>query len=283
MANPTEHLSESPPPSVVLPLLRSSRHGSLTSLSTASRLDKDIRSQTLDQIHHSACNTDTLTTFNEYTSPPSASSSNDGKGIASELHGGLSGLYNRFRASVGNVRDIVSHITVDGDPDDRSLRDPQLPISSSAHSNRQLADLVEASTPSTDSLNLSQGSLAGHSFLAGNLGLDSANNEKNPKNKSTRISPSISSDPLQGSLLSKSSPSAAPVPLTQTGTRATALPTVSEINPKLTQERDSGKESLSNPPATSSITPLKPLFALPAESLVSANADTPNSQTPMSS
>lgn len=87
---------------------RTSRRGSLASLSSTTQLDKDTLSQALDQIHSSASQSDTLTTFNEYTSPPPSSSGLDSKGIAGELHGGLSGLYTRIRASVGNVKDIVS-------------------------------------------------------------------------------------------------------------------------------------------------------------------------------
>ena len=90
------------------PQLRHSRRGSLASLSSTHQLDKEALSLALDQIHNTASQTETLTTFNEYTSPPTSSSGPDTKGIASELHGGLSGLYNRFRASVGNVKDIVN-------------------------------------------------------------------------------------------------------------------------------------------------------------------------------
>jgi len=94
--------------SMLLPQLRHSRRGSLASLSSVSQVDKDVLSQALDDIHNSASQTETLTTFNEYTSPPPSSSGQDGKGIASELQGGLSGLYSKIRASVGNVKDIVN-------------------------------------------------------------------------------------------------------------------------------------------------------------------------------
>ena len=94
--------------SVLLPQLRHSRRGSLSSFASTTQLDKETISQALDQIHSTASQSDSLTTFNEYTDPPSSSSGPDSKSLAGELSGGLSGLYNRFRASVGNVKDIVN-------------------------------------------------------------------------------------------------------------------------------------------------------------------------------
>lgn len=284
MANTTEHVSESPSASsIVLPQLRSSRHGSLTSLSTASRLDKETRAQTLDQIHNSACNTDTLTTFNEYTSPPSVSSGIDGKGIASELHGGLSGLYNRLRASVGNVRDIVSHITEDGYPDDRPLKDPQLQISGPKHGNTQSADPVEAPNPSTDLLYISHGSAAGRPSLAENFGLDHEKNEKDQQSRLRKTSAVATGAPLQASSPSSSLPSGSIAPLTQAVTRAAALPAVAEVNVKAMKERDLGGEHLSSNPVAKPTTPSKPLLVLPAELYLSANVDKQTSEKPVSS
>lgn len=111
--------------SFLLPQLRHSRRGSLTSLSSANQLDKGALSQALDQIHSTASQTETLTTFNEYTSPPASSSGPDTKGIASELQGGLSGLYSRFRASVGNVKDIVNLAAEDVAEENASLKSPR--------------------------------------------------------------------------------------------------------------------------------------------------------------
>lgn len=277
MANTTEQVPETASASpIILSQLRGSRHGSLTSLSTASRLDKETRAQTLDQIHNSACNTDTLTTFNEYTSPPSAASGVDAKGIASDLHGGLSGLYNRLRASVGNVRDIVSHMTEDGSPGDRTLRDPQLPISSTAHSNRQPADSAKASTPSTDSLSISQGSVAEHLSLPENLGLDPGKKEKDHQSISTKISVAATGLPSQISSQNISLPSASIVPGTQASTKAADLPALTEVNVKATKEQHPSEELLSNILVAKSITPSKPPLALPAESFSSPSVDRQN-------
>ena len=92
--------------SVLIPQLRHSRRGSMASISSTTQIDKETLSQALDEIHIAASQTDALTTFNEFTSPPSTSAGvSDNKGIASELQGGLSGLYNKLRASVGNAKE----------------------------------------------------------------------------------------------------------------------------------------------------------------------------------
>ena len=100
---------DSPSASVsILPQLRASRRASFASFSNSSQVDKETLSQALDEIHTTASRSETLTAFNEYTTPPPSSSGPDSKGIAGDLQGGLAGLYTRFRASVGNVRDIVN-------------------------------------------------------------------------------------------------------------------------------------------------------------------------------
>ena len=114
MASKASREGESPSASInLLPQIRT-RRGSLASLASITQPDKEAIAQALDQIHISASQSESLTTFNEYTSPPSSSSGPDTKGIAADLQGGISGLYNRLRASVGNVRDAVGT-----GPDDR--------------------------------------------------------------------------------------------------------------------------------------------------------------------
>ncbi|EEH20553.2 hypothetical protein PABG_02784 [Paracoccidioides brasiliensis Pb03] len=91
--------------SIFLPLGRRSRRGSLASIS--SQAEREHRNEALDQIHNAACQSDELTVFYELTSPPTTSSATDNKSIVGELQGSLSGLYSRFRASVGGVKDMV--------------------------------------------------------------------------------------------------------------------------------------------------------------------------------
>ncbi|KAL8693893.1 MAG: hypothetical protein Q9218_001358 [Villophora microphyllina] len=100
---------------------RPSHRGSIGSLPDSGKpVAKDVLSQTLDQINHHASHTGSLTAFNEYTTPPSSSSGGDGK----ELQGALSGLYSKFRASVGNVRDIVTQSAENGTEEEKSFRTP---------------------------------------------------------------------------------------------------------------------------------------------------------------
>ncbi|KAL9602447.1 MAG: hypothetical protein Q9219_001871 [cf. Caloplaca sp. 3 TL-2023] len=118
------------------PHRRHSRRGSISSLASISQIDKETLSQTLDEINQHASHTDTLTTFNQYTSPPLSSSGGDGKGIAGDLQGGITGLYSRLRASVGNVRDIVTHTADHSAGDDKSIQSPRLPPPSPASTTR---------------------------------------------------------------------------------------------------------------------------------------------------
>lgn len=77
-------------------------------MSSRSQVDKEALASVLDHIHSTASRSETLTTFSEFASPPRLPVSGDGKSLAGDLvHGGLSGLYNKFRASVGVARDAV--------------------------------------------------------------------------------------------------------------------------------------------------------------------------------
>ncbi|KAJ5174982.1 uncharacterized protein N7482_000859 [Penicillium canariense] len=87
-----------------LPLGRRGSRGSLATTHT----ERENIDAALDQIHSAAYQSDSLTLFNEFTSPPAPASASDEKGSSEELQRGLSGLYSRFRTSVGGMRDIVS-------------------------------------------------------------------------------------------------------------------------------------------------------------------------------
>ena len=58
----------------------------------------------LDHIHTSASRSGTLTTFDDFASPPPSTSSGDGKGIEL-VQGGLSGLYSRIKASIEGTKE----------------------------------------------------------------------------------------------------------------------------------------------------------------------------------
>lgn len=85
--------------SAFLPL---GRRGSRTSLATT-QPDRENINAALDQIHTAAYQSDSLTHFNDFTTPPAPISASDDKRLSEELQGGLSGLYSRFRTSVGGI------------------------------------------------------------------------------------------------------------------------------------------------------------------------------------
>ncbi|KAJ0303466.1 hypothetical protein COL5a_008796 [Colletotrichum fioriniae] len=79
-----------------------SRHDSINSISTASQADKDQLAHTLNRIHTSASQSDSLTTFNDFAPPPSSLPATETKVLAGELvQNGLSGLYSRLKEAVG--------------------------------------------------------------------------------------------------------------------------------------------------------------------------------------
>ncbi|KAF5027704.1 hypothetical protein F66182_188 [Fusarium sp. NRRL 66182] len=86
------------------------RSGSIASASSPVRNRRDsINSiatgklaHTLDRIHTSASQSDSLTTFNDFAPPPTAAPTSESKGIAGDLvQQGFSGLYSRLREAVG--------------------------------------------------------------------------------------------------------------------------------------------------------------------------------------
>ncbi|KAK7708837.1 Mitochondrial distribution and morphology protein 12 [Botryosphaeria dothidea] len=110
---PTSHFQDAPSPSTSTlrlslgPLGRTSRRGSIASLSSRGPVDKEVLREALDQIHTSASRSETLTTFDQFASPPPPSI-HESKGITGDLvQGGLSGLYNRFKSSVSRGRESV--------------------------------------------------------------------------------------------------------------------------------------------------------------------------------
>lgn len=105
----TDKDSDVPSPSassIFLPLGRPSRRESRGSFS--SQAEREHLTEVLNEIHSAASNSDALTVFNEFEPPPVPSSASDSKGFAGDLQGGLSGLYNRFRASVGGAKEAAT-------------------------------------------------------------------------------------------------------------------------------------------------------------------------------
>ncbi|KAL5338418.1 hypothetical protein BJX70DRAFT_398746 [Aspergillus crustosus] len=102
---PSQGTSSPSASSIFLPL---GRRSSRASLST--QAERDSLNAALDQIHTAAYQSDALTVFNEFASPPAPASAVDDKSMSGETQGGLSGLYSRLRTSVGGMRDMVSGV-----------------------------------------------------------------------------------------------------------------------------------------------------------------------------
>lgn len=107
-------------------------------------VDKEHLSQVLDQIHTSASQSDTLTTFNEFAPPPPASVNVETKGLTDGLiQNGISGLYNRFRGAVAGGKERAGSMLVRENTDGEAspLKSPKSPSLSTGSSHR-LADTV---------------------------------------------------------------------------------------------------------------------------------------------
>ena len=214
--------------SSLLPQLRGSRRGSVASTSSTTQLDKETLSQALDQIHNTASQSESLTTFNEYTSPPSSSSGPDSRSIASEIQGGLSGIYTKFRASVGNVKVIINAAGEDVAGEARTakqtgaaVRNPAMSIGSASESSRSSFTANASNSPALGSECRSPNDAKScDAFQVG------GNGNTKPSRASTRGT-SVSSKSLSGSLATLKSP---PVNLTQASLPTSISPTLAEIN-----------------------------------------------------
>lgn len=94
-----------PKPISASPLANSptrARRESIASISAASTADKEHLAHTLDKIHTSASQCDSLTTFNDFAPPPIVAPASDNRGSAGDLvQQGFSGLYSRLKEAVG--------------------------------------------------------------------------------------------------------------------------------------------------------------------------------------
>lgn len=225
--------------------------------SKPSQLDKTVLAQTLDQIHHTASQTESLTTFNQYTAPPPVTSGSDGKGIASELQGGLSGLYSRIRASVGTVRDIVTHAH-DESADDKSLKSP------TASTTRTILDTGKVSSPApkpTTPTTIRSFDTV-QQLQTGRPAPEVESIDKELTAKQSRLSSGVAGAPLQNVFTAGSISPAPLTSLVQAVIGAAARPGVVEVNMGAIKEREASGEKLpisaSNPPSQKATVGLRP-------------------------
>ena len=228
-SKPTQDDDSPSDSSVLPPQLRHPRRGSLASLSSTNQLDKKALSQALDQIHSTASQTETLTTFNEYTSPPASSSGPDTKGIAGELQGGLSGLYSRFRASVGNVKDIVSLGAEDAEVETAVLKSPRAAIYSPKLPSKNVFESARVSDSSNGTKQATSAPGSGRQSPLDHVNTEGWQPEtKQSLKPSTRSLASVSiSAKSVGSL---TAPKLPPVTLTQAAQPTTTSPALADVN-----------------------------------------------------
>ncbi|KAJ9216232.1 hypothetical protein DTO166G4_2164 [Paecilomyces variotii] len=234
--------------SIFLPLGRRSSRASISS-----QAERENLNEALDQIHSAAYQSDSLTVFNEFTHPPNSSNVTDNKRLTGDIQGGLSGLYNRLRASVGGVKDIVggSGKPVDGAPsaDGSGIRSPNSdfvsPKSSAAPTPVVPTADSHSSYPSS-----AQGSKI-HSPILNAFPSNADASAQAQAAKSSRFSSktaSISSKASVSPAPPVKSPTA-PLPKT-TSNVSTADPTVTEV--KVNATRDAPDRSRSNSASLSS-------------------------------
>ncbi|KAF3480644.1 1-phosphatidylinositol-3-phosphate 5-kinase FAB1 [Arthroderma uncinatum] len=217
----TSNPQEPPSPSassIFLPLGRRSRRGSHTSIN--SEAEKENLTEALDQIHSAASQLGTLTVFNEYTNPPVQSVAADNKGLVGDLQGGLSGLYNMFRASVGGVRDMVGGPAKPSD------------VASQEVGNNESSKPPGAGTRPAETSSTHLASAQASATSSPVLGTFPLLQEGNPSNlpKTSRISSKAASISSKASTPAGNSLKSPLLPLSKMHTPATADPTVTEIN-----------------------------------------------------
>ncbi|EFR04451.1 1-phosphatidylinositol-3-phosphate 5-kinase FAB1 [Nannizzia gypsea CBS 118893] len=218
MASHTQEPSSPSASSIFLPLGRRSRRGSHASIT--SEAEKENLTEALDQIHSAASQMGTLTVFNEYTNPPVRSVAVDNKGLVGDLQGGLSGLYNIFKASVGGVREMVGGPSkaTDAVSQDAGSNDPsKTPVAGTRPVDASCTHVASAQASATSSPVMG-------TFPPLSEGTGSSQ-PKTPKvsSKAASISSKASipaGNPLKSPLL----------PLSKVHLPATADPTVTEIN-----------------------------------------------------
>lgn len=242
-----------------LPLGRYSRQASLAPSSVQSHIDKETLSQTLDHIHSEASQSESLTTFNEYTAPPAVSETGEGRSITNELQGGLSGLYNRLRASVGGVRDTVTGSAgpdEDESADNVSIQSPRSATPSATPSAKQLLGLNRQSIPGASPGTDTSPSPALQSPRIAVVEIST--NDPGPSSKISKI-PTATSSKTASSAAAAMKPST--TPLTPTLPTVPASPAVVEVNVTAFKEAEPWVRHENTLSRTSTINQLPPKTA----------------------
>jgi 1-phosphatidylinositol-3-phosphate 5-kinase len=206
-----------------------SRRGSLVSLSGATPIDKEQLAQALDKIHSTACHSETLTTFNEFSSPPASSANTDSKGLAGEImQNGFSGLYSRFRGVVsGGQKERAVSTSTKAEHDGSVIASIKSQTSAAPSSKGAMilsredsgAGLTASPIPLSSSSSQIQSPTTASSFI----GRFSENHSQASKSPKTSV-------PTPATSKSTSSIRPPAAPMAKTSTTSAALPTVATVN-----------------------------------------------------
>lgn len=104
------------------PLALRSPRVSPSSGNTRQYADKGALAQTLEHIHATASRSESLTTFNDFASPPRDSFGIDGRPLTGSSQGGLGAFYTRLKASVSGVAESSPYSSSNVSSSNRTLR-----------------------------------------------------------------------------------------------------------------------------------------------------------------
>ncbi|RKF72826.1 putative 1-phosphatidylinositol-3-phosphate 5-kinase fab1 [Golovinomyces cichoracearum] len=235
-----------------LPLYQKNRPriNSQTSTSRIETIDREQLAQTLDKIHSTASHSETLTTFNEFASPPSSASNTECKSIAGDLmQNGFSGLYSRFRGAVGAVKERTGSIlnTVDQESlESLSYKDQKhkMPISNGS--------VVPQRDDYDNLLTISAASSRIHSPTSSHASQFLENQSQVLRSSKTSLGSTTTSTPV--TVNSKSFGRLSITSMTKASTSAAIIPTVAPINVNAFKDEDVFRAKQENPNVESAIT-----------------------------
>lgn len=258
-----------------------SRRGSPVSLAGSAPVDKEQLAQALDKIHSTASHSDTLTTFNEFASPPPPSTHAESKGIAGDImQNGLSGIYSRFRGAVGGGKEKASP-TAAGKVDPESVDSISVTSQNTATpaSRGSLAPAREESGPAASPILLSTASSRLQSPTVSSFVGQASVESPSQTMKSSKAS--IASTTATTSTMSKSGTSTRPsiTPMAKATASSVIVPTVAPVNVSAFKDGDKDIKGLESQHSD----PPKSLASAKHENLATFVFDPKGRRTTMSS
>ncbi|PMD33709.1 1-phosphatidylinositol-3-phosphate 5-kinase-like protein FAB1 [Hyaloscypha variabilis F] len=243
-------------PSSLAPLELRSRRGSLASASGSTAVDKEQLALALDKIHSTASHSETLTTFNEFASPPPPSANTESKGLAGDImQNGLSGLYSRFRGAVAGGKEKAGPSSMKGDHESTESVSVKSQATPTPNSKSTLPPTREDSGVSASPAQLSTSSSRLQSPTASSFaGQSSESQSQTLKSSKTSFTPATTP------ATTKSASSTRPVitPMTKATTSFAIVPTLAPVNVSAFKDGDSGRtasdQRSEGPPSTATST-----------------------------